>query len=410
MTDLELRPIDRTEFPEFYRVLSEAFLEDPQDDDRESLGTVFEPERSLAAFDDGQIVSTAGIYTRDMTVPGGPRPIAGVTVVSVQPTHRRRGLLTAMMRRQLTGLHEEQAEPVAALWASEGGIYGRFGYGVAARQLALTGRKERLRVRPGVSLGTGRVLLASPEKARPHEEAVYEALRPTSVGFLDRRGAWADRLAADPERNRHGASARRHALYTEQDGSVTGFTVYRTREAGEPGRNDSSVDVGFVHATTPEAYAALWAYLAGIDLTPRLTLYRAPLDDPLQHIIADVRALDMSMYDSLWIRLADVDRALASRTYSTPVDVVFDVRDEVCPWNAGRWRLSADGSGAVCERTQDPADLALSSTELGAAYLGGPTLVGMAAAGLVTELRSGALHSASGAFAGDRLPWCPEVF
>ena len=165
-----------------------------------------------------------------------------------------------------------------------------------------------------------------------------------------------------------------------------------------------------MHATTPEAYAALWAYLAGIDLTPRLTLYRAPLDDPLQHIIADVRALDMSMYDSLWIRLADVDRALASRTYSTPVDVVFDVRDEVCPWNAGRWRLSADGSGAVCERTQDPADLALSSTELGAAYLGGPTLVGMAAAGLVTELRPGALIAASRAFAGDRLPWCPEVF
>jgi len=89
---------------------------------------------------------------------------------------------------------------------------------------------------------------------------------------------------------------------------------------------------------------------------------------------------------------------------------VFDVRDEVCPWNAGRWRLSADGSGAVCERTEDPADLALSSTELGAAYLGGPTLVGMAAAGLVTELRAGALAAASRAFAGDRLPWCPEVF
>ena len=74
MTDLELRPIDRTEFPEFYRVLAEAFLEDPHDDDRESLGTVFEPERSLAVFDDGQIVATAGIYTRDMTVPGRPAP------------------------------------------------------------------------------------------------------------------------------------------------------------------------------------------------------------------------------------------------------------------------------------------------------------------------------------------------
>ena len=410
MTDLELRPIDRTEFPAFYRALSEVFLEDPKDSDRESLGSVFEPERSLAALDDGQIVATAGIYTRDMTVPGGPRPVAGVTVVSVQPTHRRRGLLTAMMRRQLTGLHEEQREPVAALWASEGGIYGRFGYGVAARQLAWTGSKEKLRIRPGVPLGTGRVVLAPPEQARPHEEAVYEALRPTSVGFLARPGAWADRLAADPESHRGGASARRHALHTEQDGSVSGFAVYRTKWAGEPGRNESLVDVGDVLATTPEAYAALWAFLAGIDLTPRLSRHRAPLDDPLQHISADVRALEMSVYDSLWVRLADVGRALAARAYGTAVDVVFDVRDEFCPWNAGRWRLSADGVGAVCEPTSDQADLALSSTELGAVYLGGPTLAALGAAGLVTELRPGALAAASRAFAGDRMPWCPEVF
>jgi predicted acetyltransferase len=410
MTDLELRPIDRTEFPDFYRVLSEVFLEDPHDQDREMLGTVFEPERSLAAFDDGQIVATAGIYTRDMTVPGGPRPVAGVTVVSVLPTHRRRGLLTAMMRRQLTGLNEEHREPVAALWASEGGIYGRFGYGVAARQLAWSGPKEKLRVRPGIPLGTGRVVLAAPEQARPHEEAVYEALRPTSVGFLARPGAWGDRIAADPERNRSGASARRHALHTEQDGSVTGFAVYRTRQAGGPGRNESAIEVDDVLATTPAAYASLWSYLAGIDLTPMLSRHRAPLDDPLQHILANVRVLDMSMYDSLWVRLADMGRALAARAYSTPVDVVLDVVDEFCPWNAGRWRLSADGSGAVCERTQDPADLALSSTELGAVYLGGPTLVALAAAGLVTELRPGALAAASRAFAGDRMPWCPEVF
>jgi predicted acetyltransferase len=410
MTDLELRPIDRTELPGFYRSLSEVFLEDPLDEDREALGTVLEPERTLAALDDGQIVGTAGIYTRDLTVPGGPRPAAGVTVVSVQPTHRRRGLLTGMMRRQLTGLHEEQQEPIAVLWASEGGIYRRFGYGVAARQLAWAGPKDKLRVRPGVPLGTGRVVLAAPERARPHEEAVYEALRPSTVGFLSRPGAWPDRIAADPERHRNGASAKRHALHTEQDGSVTGYAVYRTRQAGAPGRNDSAVEVGDVLATTPEAYAALWAFLAGIDLTPRLARNRAPLDDPLQHIIADVRALEMSMYDSLWVRLADVGRALAGRAYSAPVDVVLDVRDEFCPWNAGRWRLSADASGAVCERTSDPAELALSATELGAAYLGGPTLAALAAAGLASELRPGALAAVSRAFAGDRMPWCPEVF
>jgi predicted acetyltransferase len=410
MTDVELRPIDRTELPAFYRTLAEVFGEDPDDRDRELLAPVFEPERSLAAFDAGEVVSTAGIYTRDLTVPGGPRPAAAVTFVSVQPTHRRRGLLTSIMRRQLTGLHEDQQEPVAVLWASEGGIYGRFGYGVAARQLAWEGSKDKLRIRPGVSTGTGRVVLAAPEKARPHEEAVYEALRPASVGFLSRPGAWADRLAADPAHSRGGASARRHALHTEQDGSVTGYATYRVKPEGSPGRNESELRVEDVLATTPAAYSALWQFLAGIDLVPNLSRRKAPLDDPLQQIVADGRALDGFLYDSLWVRLADVGRALATRTYSLPVDVVLDVRDEFCPWNAGRWRLAGDASGAVCAPTGDPADLALSSTELGAAYLGGPTLAALGAAGLVTESTPGALAAASRAFAGDRQPWSPEVF
>ena len=380
------------------------------DEDREALAPVFEPERSLATFDRGEIVSTAGIYTRDMTVPGGPRPVAGVTLVSVRSTHRRRGVLTAMMRRQLTGLHEEQREPVAALWASEGGIYGRFGYGVAARQLGWYGRKDRLRIRPGVPLGTGRVVLAQPEQARPHEDAVYEALRPASVGFLSRPGGWGDRLAADPARNRGGATAVRHALHTEEDGSVTGYARYRTKDNDGRDEDRSEVQVADVHATSPEAYAALWAYLVGIDLMPYLNRNKGPLDDPLLHLAANPRALELSYYDSLWVRLADVGRALAGRAYAQPVEVVLDVRDEFCPWNAGRWRLSGDASGAVCAPTTDAPDLALSSTELGAAYLGGPTLAGLGAAGLVTEVSPGALAAASRAFAGDRPPWCPEVF
>jgi predicted acetyltransferase len=110
------------------------------------------------------------------------------------------------------------------------------------------------------------------------------------------------------------------------------------------------------------------------------------------------------------VRLADVGRALADRTYSTPIDVVLDVTDDFCPWNAGRWRLSGDESGATCTPSTDPADLALTAAELGAVHLGGPTLVGLAAAGRVEERTAGALRAASRAFAGDRQPWCPEVF
>lgn len=293
------------------------------------------------------------------------------------------------------------------------GVGGRhlraFGYGVAARQVSWEGTKAGLRLRPGVDTGTGRVVLTAPEKARPAEDAVYEALRPAATGFLSRPGGWGDRLAADPAHARSGSTARRHALHTEQDGSVTGYATYRIKPGGEH-RSESTVQVEDVLATAPTAYAALWGFLFGIDLVPKLVRGKAPLDDPLQQIVADTRALEGTLYDSLWVRLADVGRALETRTYSQPVDVVLDVRDEFCPWNAGRWRLSGDPAGAVCAPTGDPADLALTSTELGAAYLGGPTLAALGAAGLVTESTPGALLAASRAFAGDRQPWSPEVF
>lgn len=410
MADVVLRPIDPSEFPAFFRALIEAFGEDPRDSDREFDVPVFEPERSLAGFDGDQIVSTAGIYTRDMTLPGGPKPVAGVTVVSVAPTHTRRGLLTEMMRRQLTELHEAQREPVAALWASEGGIYGRFGYGLAASRATLSGRTDAMRLRRGTDLGTGRIRLVTAEQARPHLAEVYEQVRPTQVGWLARRGGWWEYRLRDPEHWRGGASAFRFALNTEEDGTVSGYAFYRLKQSWDVRRGDSEVVVTEIAAITPQAYARLWSFMLNIDLIAGVRKRISPLDEPLRHQLADPRALQLEILDSLWVRVADVGRALADRTYSTDVDVVLEVADDFCPWNAGRWRLQGGPDGASCEPTRDAADVALSSTELGAAYLGGTKLAALAQAGRVAELRSGALAAASRAFGLDREPWCPEVF
>lgn len=402
MTDVELRPVDSSELPAFHRAFAETFGEDASDEDRELFAPVFEPERSLACLDRDRIVGTAGIYTRGLTVPGGVRPVAAVTVVTVSPTHRRRGLLTAMMRRQLTDLHEQGLEPVAALWASQAPIYGRFGYGTAAHSVRFTGTKADMRMRREVPPGAGRVVLLTAEQARPFAEAVYGVVAPATPGFLTRDARWWDRLLSDPPHWRRGLTARRHAVHLEPDGTPTGYAIYRLGEG--------KVHPVDVLATTPAAYGAVWRFLAGIDLFDEVVRWNAPVDDPLVAMLLDPRALKREVSDSLWVRLVDVDRALADRAYSAPVDVVLEVADEACPWNAGRWRLSGDGSGATCTRTSDPADLALPVTELGAAHLGGPRLAALAAAGLVTELRPGALAAASRAFAGEVQPWCPEVF
>ena len=406
-----LRPIAAEEFPAFYRLVSDVFNSDVRDADREHEFAVFEPERSLAAFDDKDMVGTATIYTRTMTVPGGQLPVAAVSFVGVAPTHRRRGVLTSMMRRQLAELYEQQREPVAVLWASESVIYQRFGYGQAATGAQLTARTPALRLRPETDTGTGRVRLVGEEEARPHLAAVYEAVRPQSTGFLDRPGRWWDSRLYDPEHQRDGATSLRFALYEELAGQATGYAVYRTKakwaDWDEPA---SELNIREIFGTTPQAYAGLWAFLAGLDLVRKVERFHGPIDEPLTYLVADARAVQLRKADNLWVRVTDVGRALTGRSYAAEVDVVLEVADPFCPWNAGRWRLSGGTDGATCERTTDAADLALTGTELGAAYLGGTSLHTLAAAGRVRELRGGALHAAATAFGSERPPWCPEVF
>lgn len=410
MSELQLRPVTSDEFPAYYRMLAETFHSDPRDDERELELAVFEPERSLATFDGKDIVGTACIYSRTMTVPGAQLPLAGVSCVAVAPTHRRRGLLTAMIGRQLAELHERQGEPVAALWASESVIYQRFGYGLASLGTMLTARTDRLAFHPDTDTGRGRVRLAAPEEALPRLKAVYEAVRPTRTGFLDRRGRWWDTRVADPEFAREGGTTLRFALYEEPDGQATGYALYRTRSRWADDGPDGEVTVRDLIASTPQAEAGLWAYLTSLDLIRNVRRYHGPVDEPLLFLVSDPRKVQLRMVDQLWVRLADVDRALAARRYATEIDVVFEVADPFCPWNAGRWRLAGGPGGATCERTSDPADLALRSTELGAAYLGSVSLATMAAAGRVSELRPGALAATALAFNAGRPAWTPEVF
>lgn len=408
-TGTEIRPVSRQEFPEYFRSIVETFGGDVRDSDREMDAAVFEPERSLAVFDKGRVVGTAGAFSRQLTVPGATTPLAAVTMVSVVPTHRRRGLLTAMMRRQLTELFEGQREPVAALWASEAAIYGRFGYGLAARYAELTGRTRRMGLRPGTDLGTGRMRMVSTEELRLLVAATYEQIRRKAVGWLDRPGRWWDYRLYDPEHERKGATALRAVVYEERDGTPAGYAVYRIKADESHGQPDSELLVREVAALTPAAYAATWSFLLNLDLVRRVRA-SGPVDEPLQHLVVDARAVELSLRDNLWVRTVDVGRALSARRYARDVDVVVDVTDEFCPWNSGRWRLVGGPDGAECSRTPDAADIALTSTDLGAAYLGGTSLSLLAAAGRVRELRPGALAEVSVAFAHDRAPFCPEVF
>ncbi len=406
---LTMRPISVEELPALARLVGSIFLSDHHDDEDEIESQVYEPERSLAIFDGGRPVSSAVAYTRDVTVPGGRLPAACVSWVAVAPTHRRRGLLTRMMRRQLTDLHEQQREPIALLWASEATIYGRFGYGLASQACRLTVSTAQARLPSGVGR-SGRLWLATAEEALPAMTAVYEAARADRVGLLDRPGAWWRRRLFDPEHWRQGASSLRFAVHDDDDGSPDAYAIFNTKPSWDATGPRGEIGVREVQAITPSGYAAIWRLLTEMDLVRQVHWDRAAADEPLPYLLGNPGAVQQTLSDGLWVRIVDADRALAARRYSTRIDTVIEITDEFCPWNAGRYRLTGDADTATCATADDPAELTLSATTLGAAYLGGITLTTLAAAGLVTEHRPGALAAASTAMRGARPAYAPEVF
>lgn len=410
MADLDIRTIADAEFADYHRMIYETFGSDDHEEDRTDDQQVAECDRNWVAVDGGRFVGAAGAFTRAMTVPGGELPIAAVTSVAVAATHRRRGILTRLMRTQLTDLHDRGAEPVAALWASEAAIYGRFGYGLGARSSSVTAQRSRMAFRPDVDAGAGIVCVLDRDDALPHLRKVYETQRARVPGFLDRRDGWWDFCLRDRERHRDGATALRFAVVLEPDGSPAAYAVYRLKsDWGEDGPN-GEVQVRDMAATTTQGYAAIWRFLVGIDLHARVSLDHAAVDEVLPHLVLDPRAIRQRVGDCLWVRVVDAARALAARRYAAPFDLVLDLTDEVCPWNTGRLRLQGDSGGGSCVATDAEPDLALSAADLGAIFLGGTTPAVLAAAGRIRERRAGAVTAATVALRSEREPWCPEVF
>ncbi|WP_395360606.1 GNAT family N-acetyltransferase [Streptomyces sp. YH02] len=406
----ELRVLEPTEWDRWYGVLELAFGGVPEEpEERRLWQDLTEHERFLGAWDGDVPVGTAGAFSFGLTVPGGASvPVAGVTMVGVAGTHRRRGILTSMMRRQLDDVRA-WGEPLAVLTASEPEIYGRFGYGAASYTAHATIHTDRVRLVVPDGTESVRLRAADPAESLGACEAVYARLVPSRPGMLVRRPGWERLPLLDPAGSREGASARQCVL-AERDGEVVGFVRYAVKPDWSFAGPDGTVVVHELMALDAAANAALWRFVCSVDLTSKVRIHSRPVDDAWLGLVTDVRRCEPTLRESLFVRLVEVGAALEARTYQAPVDVVFEVEDAFCPWNEGRWRLVGDQKGATCVRTDDAADLALSVRELGAAYLGGTSLMSLAGAGRVRELRGGALVEASVAFGSPVAPWLPHGF
>ena len=359
-------------------------------------------ERMHAAFEGDEIVGGAGAFPFELSVPGGSLPCAGVTAVGVHPTHRRRGVLRAMMDAQLRDVHE-RGEPLAALWASEETIYGRFGYGLGswAGELKIQHEWDAF-AQPLEPAGTTRFV--TPEEARELLPPVYDAVRLERPGMMSRSGTWWEaRQLHLPEEE---ARSPKRFVVLEVDGEVTAYGIYRTHFGFEGGLPATRLVVSEAFGTTPEATAAIWRFLLDVDWAAVVEVPYAPPDHPLFLLLALPRRARYRMHDCLWLRLADVGVALGGRAYGEGGPLVLEVRDAVCEWNDGRWRLE----GGECARTDEEPDLALDVSTLGSAYLGAVSFTQLRDALRVEERREGALARADALFAWRPLPWCPEIF
>jgi predicted acetyltransferase len=410
-----IRVISADEFEAFAAVPGQAFLEEWTPEAIELERPVTEFDRTIAAFDGADMVGTASAYTFRLTVPGGAADAAGITLVSVLPSHRRRGILTDMMRYEIMDARE-RGEALAILYASESGIYGRYGFGLATWH-------QRMRIGRGEGrLAIGAALAASqqvhlrfdpPGDVRAELVKLFDAAVPGRPGMLARDDRWWDVILSDDPTRRGGMSQLR-CLLAEDEAGPRGYALYRTQSSWEDGIADGTIRVRELIAADPAATAALWADLFSRDLVGEVVARNQPTDDPLLAMLGDQRRAQPMVSDALWVRLIDLPAALCQRTYATAADVVLDVIDPFLPENAGRWRLTTSGrddaAKAQCQRTSEPADVLVSAHALGAGYLGGASFGQLAAAGHVRELTPGALARLAAAMSWDPRPWCSMMF
>jgi predicted acetyltransferase len=399
-----IRPIAPDEVDRFLAAFSVVFASEPTEHQQRRAEQRLEPERSFVAVAGDDVVATGGAYSFDLALPGAPSaPCAGVTLVSVRADHRRRGLLTRLLRT----IHDqarERGEPFAALWASESPIYGRFGYGPAIPTLEL--EAHRAHVRLTVPASVEDVTLVDTATARRALPPIREAVRRERPGLLSRSDAWWDTLLDDdPVAERDGAGQRCHALVPGR-----GYALYRIAPSWTDGVPDGTVRVRELHATDPAAAAALWAFVTDLDLTSRIVAGARPVDDPVLHMIEDTARLTVTQGWPLYLRLLDLPAALTARHYATDGRLVLEVTDAHLPGNAGRWELAVEGSLASCRRSDREPALSLDTRELATVVLGGVRVAQLAAAGRIVVHEVEAVGHLDRMLATPLAPWHEGMF
>jgi len=405
--DLTIRQVDEGDLESFALVLQSAF--DISSQEAATLMDRLEGNaplrRTLAAFAGSELVGTLGCYPFELTVPGGTLPMAGTAVVSVDPQHRRKGVMHALMRSHLDDIRET-GDPLAGLWASDATLYGRYGYGPAtdAMVLHLDSREADFRTNeaglPARSIEFGEAQSVLP--------AVYDRIRRDRPGLIRRADVWW-RLGmfADAARGSSQDFSRRFAVHGIGE-CIDGYVAYSLRPESVD-RSEAHVKIVEIMAETPESYMALWKFVTHVEEFPIVEYSNLPVDDELRWLLVDPRSALSSTRDALWLRILDVEQALAGRAYGEHGTLSIRIMDPVYEDNSGTYLLDLSGDVALCVRSGGVAEISMDIDVLSSIYLGGRAVAPFVRAGRI-RCSPEVARKADRFFKWHRAPWCPESF
>ncbi|MCX5375131.1 GNAT family N-acetyltransferase [Streptomyces sp. NBC_00091] len=410
---VDIREVPEADIDRAQELAYLVFHDRPEEEARHRHHALLGRCSRLGAYDGDALVGFMAAHAFRLSVPGGADlGCPGLTFVSVAPTHRRRGVLTALMDEQLRRAGAE-GSPLVALWASEAAIYGRFGYGAATQGLTVeidSTRPLALRIDPDPRP----LRLVGPEEALTVIAPHHEDARRTRAGRPTRSAErWTGEWLCEKDEEDEELSPPRIIALGAPGEPVAGYVLYRTKPEDDGGatRTPGLVRVDELEADTPAVAAALWSCVASLDLTGRVSAWGRPLDDPLLHFAADRDQVRVTaQYPALWLRLVDVRAALTGRSWAAPVELVLELADVRLPANAGRFRLKAGPGGATYEPARAAPDLSLDVRELAACYLGGTRAEELVAAGLVAEHTPGAAAALDAALHTGLLPHTADEF
>lgn len=408
-----VRPSVPTDLIAMFETMGLQFSFDLPDDpkDRESwkqrILDVGGIDRGQIAEDGDRVVGSLGCFDFDMTVPGGSTPCAGTTWVTVAPSHRRQGVLRAMMQAHLDEA-VGHGDSIAALWASDSAIYGRFGYGMAVEAVSIDLERTAASFKPGLPV-PDKIEMVTTEAAASILPPLYEHIRTQTPGAFARSDAWWShrRLRDTPDR-REGQTALRTAVAYTDTGEPSGYAQFRIKGKFDGAHSDDRLHIIEIFGTSPSSWLALWTLVMGFDLVTRIKAEFRPLDDPLFEFLVGLRRVKRTLTDTMWVRVLDVCSALTARSYAHPDNLTLAITDAM-GYATGTYRISWDGVTAGCETTSEPPELTMDVSSLGVGLMGRPAFANGVRAGTI----SGSIEAATRAdrmFSHGRAPFCPEVF